>query len=180
MRFSFYLFLILVLFLAGMAGYFYAFYFSGLPEVVVPSIVGLPLEVARQKLESMDLKIKEVGSIAGMKYPENFVVSQRPEAGRKVKMGRAIAVITSSGPKKVKVPNLLGRQIGQVEPLLFASELKLGTVRKEKHEELEEGVVIAQEPLPEEEISAGSLVDLLVSTTFEVTISQEGEGDNEN
>ena len=40
-------------------GYFYLTYFESLPEMIVPDVTGLPLEVAREKIESIGLKVRE-------------------------------------------------------------------------------------------------------------------------
>lgn len=164
--------LLLFIFLFLIGGYFYLAYFNSLPEVVVPDVTGLPLEAAREKLEESDLRARLAGSVYEMKYSEGAVVSQRPEGGRKVKVGRVVNLMVSSGRRKVVVPNLLGRPFSQADAVLSAVELQLGEVRQEKNIAVEEGTILAQEPVPGEEVGMGSSVDLLIATTSEVIVEE--------
>jgi beta-lactam-binding protein with PASTA domain len=159
-------------------GYLYLVYFDSLPEVTVPDVTGVAFDVAKERLESENLKAREAGNIFEAKYPEGFVVSQRPEPGRNVKVGRIINLMVNSASSKVPVPDLLGKPFSQAGAILQAADLRQGDVRWEKNPGLAEGTVIAQEPLPGEEAVTGSKVDLLVSSTKEM-ITQEASGEGE-
>lgn len=165
---------LLVLFIASplILGYFYLVYFDSLPEVTVPDVAGQTMEVAKERLAAVNLQAREAGSVYESKYPEGIIVSQRPEAGRNVKTGRIINLMVNAGQTKVPVPDLLGQPISQAGGILQAAQLQQGDLRWEKHPELAEGVIIAQEPMPGEQAGMGSRVDLLVATTAEV-ITQE-------
>lgn len=166
------LFVVLPLFI----GYFYLIYFSSLPEVVVPDVRGRPVEAAKAALTAVDLRANEAGCVYDPKFPEGFVISQRPEAGRLVKVGRVINLIVNSPGNKVPVPNLIGRPLSQAAALLSAAQFQQGEVRFEKHPDMVEGTIITQEPLPGEQAAAGSRLDLLVSTTAEI-ITEESKGE---
>lgn len=158
-------------------GYLYLVYFDSLPEVTVPDVTGVSFEVAKDRLEADNLVAREAGSIYEAKYPEGFVVSQRPEAGRNVKVGRIINLMVNAVSSKVPVPNLLGKPLSQVGAVLQAADLQQGDVRWEKNQGQEEGTILAQEPLPGEEAGTGSKVDLLVSTTSEIVTKASEEGE---
>ncbi|OGB89843.1 hypothetical protein A2625_05275 [candidate division WOR-1 bacterium RIFCSPHIGHO2_01_FULL_53_15] len=168
---------VLVIFVASplFVGYLYLVYFNSLPEVVVPNVTGRPLPTAIELLAAVDLRGREAGNVYQSKYPEDFVVSQRPEAGRHVKVGRVINLMINSGENKIPAPNLIGQPLSQAGALLQAAQFQPGEVRFEKHPEMAEGTVIAQEPLPGEQAPAGSNIDLLVSTTVEVMTEETGE-----
>ncbi|KPJ67605.1 hypothetical protein AMJ44_07230 [candidate division WOR-1 bacterium DG_54_3] len=151
-------------------GYFYVTYFNSIPETVVPDLTGLPLEEAFEKLEALDLKGSFAGTIFDMKFPEGSVVSQRPEGGRRVKVGRVIRLLTSSGKRKVMVPNLLGRPAVQAEAVLAAKGLLLGESEQDFVPELDPGIILTQNPLPGEEVDSGSYVNITISTTEEPEI----------
>jgi serine/threonine-protein kinase len=169
---------ILVVFVASplLIGYLYLVYFNSLPEVIVPNVVGLERPAAEEQLADVDLRAREAGNVYESKYPEGFVVSQRPEAGRRVKAGRVVNLMINSGENKVPVPSLLGKPFSQAGDLLAAAQFRPGDVRWERHPDQPEGAIIAQEPLPGELAPAGSLVDLLVATTVEV-VTEEKEGE---
>ncbi|HVN67598.1 MAG TPA: PASTA domain-containing protein, partial [Candidatus Sulfotelmatobacter sp.] len=143
------------------------------PETIVPDVTGLTFDQAQEKLAAVEIKARAAGTVFDLKFPEGRVVSQRPEPGRVVKVGRVANLIVSSGAKKVPVPDLLGRMYTQADAVLSAAELKLGQVRFEKNAGAAEGTIIAQEPLPGEEVVIGGVIDLLVSATRE-TANQEG------
>jgi len=157
-------------------GYFYFSYFDSLPEIAVPDVRGMDFESARSKLEESDLNARLAGSIYQTKYREGIIASQRPEAGRRVKVGRMVNLMISSGKRKVPAPNLLGRPVSQAEAVLSAAQLMVGEVKRERNLDAPDGTVLAQEPLPGEEAEVGGTVDLLVSTTGEVRSEDDSSG----
>jgi len=159
-------------------GYFYLMYFNSLPEATVPDVVGLTLAEAKEKLEAAELQARLAGTVYELKYTEGAVVSQRPEAGRRVKAGRVVNLMVSSGKRKVTVPNLMGRTLIQADAILGAAELRVGEVKFDHNPSVEEGTILAQEPLSGEETEMGGTVDLLVATTLEV-ITEENTGEVE-
>ena len=165
----------LVVVLPSMAGYFYMAYVDSLPETVVPDVKGIALDQAKEKIEAHDLRARLAGSVYEMKYPEGYVVSQRPESGRRVKIGRVVNLMVSSGKRKVTTPNLLGRPLFQADEVLFAEGLQVGEIKRELNAGVPEGSILAQEPLPGEEVDTGRRVDLVVATTMEVKVEKATE-----
>ena len=159
-------------------GYFYLVYFDSLPEVIVPTVTGVSLDVARERLAAVNLRAREAGQVYEPKYPEGIIIYQRPEAGRNVKVGRIVSLMVNSGESKVPVPNVIGQLLSQAGGVLQAAQLHQGEVRWEKNLGQAEGAILAQEPMPGEQAVLGSKVDLLVATTGEVRTegnSDEGE-----
>lgn len=140
--------------------------FAPLPEVVVPNVLGVSLQQAAEIVQADQLRLRQEGEVADLNFPAGAVARQLPEPGRQVKAGRLIKVWISSGPRKVKVPNLLGRSIDQVETVLRASGLILGSVQTEYSRE-PAGQVLAQEPLPDVELETGSPIAVTVATSLE-------------
>jgi len=169
------LLVVLLILLPLIFGYYYFVYFDSLPETVAPDVTGLPLEAAKEKIEGLGLRAREAGTVFEAKFPEGCVVTQRPEGGRRVKEGRMINLILSSGKRKVPVPSLTGRRLSQANEMLAAAELQLGDIRFERSSSVTEGIVLAQEPLAGEEIGAESRVDVLVATTREVETTEGAE-----
>jgi serine/threonine-protein kinase len=96
------------------------------------------------------------------------VASQRPEGGRRVKIGRIVNLIVSVLDKKAIVPNLLGRSHNDIEVLLAARGLVSGEVSFDYVPGVEGGVVLTQNPLPDEEIDPGAAVAVTVSSSWEI------------
>ena len=108
----------------------------------MPNVTGVAFDVAKERLEADSLRAREAGNIFDAKYPEGFVVSQRPEGGRNVKAGRIINLMINSASSKVPVPDLLGKPFSQAGAILQAADLAQGDVRWEKNPGLAEGTII--------------------------------------
>ncbi|MBI5400152.1 PASTA domain-containing protein [Candidatus Saganbacteria bacterium] len=159
--------LLVLIVLSAIAVYFYSIYFNSIPEVIVPDLTGTRLETALAKLDELKLHSRHAGTVYDMKYPEGVLVSQRPEPGRRVKLGRTVSVLTSSGRRRVVVPNLLGRSLNQAAAALEAQGLLLGRVEQDQVMGIDSGIVLTQSPLPGEAVDVGVSVDLTVSASEE-------------
>lgn len=169
-----------IIIVPGLIGYLYVTYFASISEVAVPDVVGLPLNEAIVKLATFELKGKYVGNLYNAKLPEGSVVSHRPEAGRRVKIGRVINLLASSGRRKVFVPNLLGRMVEQAEVVLAAKGLFLGEIKKDQLRELDPGIILSQEPLPEEEVEVGAKISVTIAVSVEALIMPDVKIKSEN
>jgi len=78
------------------SSYIYTNYFTGLSEVAVPDLAGMPIEIAVDNVKILNLRIKSTGTVSETNQPWGCIVTQRPEAGKIVKAGRTIKVILSS------------------------------------------------------------------------------------
>lgn len=162
-----------ILFFPALIVYFYSTYFTSIPEVMVPELKGKSLEEAFEQLKQLSLNGRHSGMVYDMKYEEGMIVSQRPESGRTVKTGRTVYLITSSGKRRVAVPNLLGRPAEQAEAVLAAKGLRLGEVTEEPVPDIDPGVILTQLPLPGEEVDTATYVSITVSASGEFEMVEE-------
>jgi len=160
-------------------GYFYVTYFTAIPEVVVPNLRGYPIAEALDKLKESGLDGRFSGTVFDSNVPEGSVVSHRPEADRRVKQGRIVKLLTSSGKRLVQVPNLLGRPAEQATAVLAAKGLQLGRVDYSPVPGMETGIILSQAPLPAIEVDAGSSVNLTVSQSVEGQEEKDKDEDKE-
>lgn len=149
----------------------YATYFNALPQVMVPDLRGMGLQAAVAKLEEYKLEGYLAGSTYDATIPLACVVSQQPVAGQMVKIGRTIKLVTSSGKRKIAVPNLLGKTAEGADAILLSAGLVLGSVECNVSAEMDPGIILGQSPLPDEEIEMGSAVNITVATKE----AQQGE-----
>ncbi len=154
-------------------GYYYMTYFTAIPEVIVPNLRGYPIGGALDKLKELGLEGRFSGTVFDSKVPEGSVVSHRPEAGQRVKMGRTIKLLTSSGSRLVQVPNLLGRPAEQATAVLAAKGLQLGRVDYSPVPGMETGIILSQAPLPAVEVESGASVNLTISMSAEAEAEDE-------
>jgi len=145
-------------------GYLYITNFNKTAEVVVPNLKGLRLETAKSLLQDLGLNSNCGASVNDDSYPEGTIVLSQPEGGRIVKKGRTVMLVSSSGKRKALVPNLLGRRISEAETVILAEGFLLGPIEFEPTRDTEPDVIIAQEPMPEEEVAVGTPLSLVVAT----------------
>jgi len=139
-------------------------------EVTVPDLVGIEKDEAEEELEKIGLKLRVVDETYSNEYEEGVIVSQKVEPGTKVKEGYTIEVVVSKGKQLVKVPNLINRNIEEIESILKEAGLKEGTVDYQYSDTIPANVIIDQDPDPFAEVEYGSRVNLIVSRGPEVKL----------
>ena len=139
--------------------------------VVVPSVVGLPLETARTTLMNNDLTIAEVREDITESQESGTVISQRPPGGRTVDAGTECALVVArritppvdTAAAMVVVPSVVGLPFETARTTLANNELTVGEVREEMMEEHEPGTVVRQIPQPGQEVASGESCVLIVA-----------------
>lgn len=113
-------------------------------EVDVPSVVGMPLEVAEHLLDSVGLEAREGEQRTDNKYPLGTVINQNPMAGKRVNKARRVYLSVSGGEQLVSVPNLKGRTLRDARFQLEQRGLRLGVIEYQPSIEFPENTVIDQ------------------------------------
>lgn len=132
------------------------------PDVVtVPDVQNAPLDEARATLRSAGLEVT-VTEEASEDVAEGLVIRQSPAARTSAARGSTVALVVSTGPAPVTVPNVQLRSLTEAIAALEAEGLK-GRVVEERESHREPNVVIGQNPRPGVEVDAGTTVDLVVS-----------------
>jgi beta-lactam-binding protein with PASTA domain len=72
-------------------------------------------------------------------------------------------LITSCGPKTVKVPDVAGKGLDEATSILTKANLSLGSVSEAYHEMAPEGTVISQSVVPGEKVEEGTTINLTLS-----------------
>ena len=137
---------------------------AGQPEVVVPSLLHLPLATASELLRGAGLTTGEITRREDDREAAGQVIASSPAPGQRAARGSAVGLVLSRGaPSAVKVPSLLGRSRAQATQLLEAAGLKLGRVTFGYDADRRAGVVIKQAPGAEAPASRGSVVNLVLN-----------------
>lgn len=133
-------------------------------EVLVPNLIGQDSGMALEILLTADLRpFLPIGEDHHDDIEAGRIMEQSPLPGTRVKRGRAIRLVKSLGSQQVMVPRLVGLDMRSAEWELRRSELKVGQVLQIHHEQVEEGVIIAQEPPPQSRARKDLAVNLLLS-----------------
>jgi len=164
-----FLLLIASLFVAGGA-LMVAVNFLVLPSIVhgnkvvtMPDVRGMTLEGAAARLRPLQLTVEEERSRAHPTIPEGMILDQIPGPEARVRGGRTVRVITSSGPPAGSLPSLAGLSLRQAEITLQRENFKLGRVLRLRRPGVTTPVVDYQYPEAGTELYKGAVVDLVVA-----------------
>jgi len=135
------------------------------PELVeVPDLRGLSLRDSRVLLDNSKLKVGKVSKASKSKRKPGEVLIQNPWPGKKVKKGTNVNIQVNRGDEPmIKVPNIVGKKIDEVEDILKKKTLQIGTVVWVWHDYIPKGEIIRQIPNPGSLAQPRSNVDLKLS-----------------
>jgi beta-lactam-binding protein with PASTA domain len=138
-------------------------YFASQMKVVVPDVTGVSPAQAQSTLSSAGLKMVVTGQVASADLPAGAVVSESPAAGIRVRRGSQVGVAVSTGKPTARVPTVTGISLESASSALASAGLVLGTVTKQNSTTFPTNTVITQSPAADQQLTAGSKVDLVVS-----------------
>jgi len=133
-------------------------------DVLLPELINLTQEEARQKVEEMNL----IFEVSGEEYSPNYelgkVISQNPAYiyNYKVKEKSKVTVVISKGTEMTIVPKVIGMEKEEAKKALADAKLVVEEV-EEKSTKVQEGYVIKQSVDSNTEIAAGTVVQIYVS-----------------
>ena len=130
-------------------------------EAIVPRVVGLTVDDAKQELGrfKFDVKVEEEFSDA----TTGNVIRQQPTAGSRLNEGQTVTIVVSKGPEPVDVPALLLKSRSQAETALADAGLELGEVTTRATDKRPPGTVLEQDPVAGTSVAKGSAVDIVVA-----------------
>jgi len=98
----------------------------GAGESEVPKVEGYDLKFAETIAKSSNLKLQVIGRQHSNEVPKNYIISQKPRPGMRVKTNSIIEVIVSDGVKMVKVPDVRNKLLRTAEIELENAGLTVG------------------------------------------------------
>lgn len=132
-------------------------------EVAVPNIENMDIREADKQLKDKGLILSIIARQPDPKIEKDHIISQNPTKGQKVKKGRKIKVILSTGPEEQKVPDLLGYDLSAAETLLTDRGLELGKVSEDFSEKYDVNQVMSQTPKEGALVTSGTRVNVVIS-----------------
>lgn len=130
-------------------------------EVTVPDVLGKQATVAKQLLETENLRTN-MAEAFDENVPVGQVVSQYPEAGAVVKEQRLITIYISKGGEAVNAPDLKGLSRRDAELQLKNLGLRIGRI-DELFSEQPFDTVINQSPRQGTQVTKGYAIDITIS-----------------
>lgn len=133
--------------------------------VTVPNIVDLPLVDAYTVLVEQGLELGEKHEVFDSAKPKNYVIAQRPQAGKVVRAGHKVHPTVSVGPDLVKMPSLIGQTTSEAQAAVSrAGQFNPNPVVATMPHRASFDLVIGQDPPPGKAVPRGTVISLLVSS----------------
>ena len=161
--------LVIALVALALAGYFggkHAGWFGGssVKTLTVPTnLVNKSADAAKAELSQMGFTNVSTTQQASAQVQTGNVISSNPAAGTSMKSNQQLVLAVSSGPTKVKVPDVTGQQQGQATQILQAAGFLVNPVQRTSNT-VASGDVITTSPAPGQPAAQGSAVQLIVSS----------------
>ncbi len=131
--------------------------------VAMPDVRGLTVRGAELQLRGADLEVEVLRSRAHPTIPAGMILDQVPAPNARVRGGRLVRVVLSSGPPAGVLPRLAGLSFRQAEITLQRENYRLGRVLRLRRPGVTEPVVDFQSPGAGTELYKGATVDLVVA-----------------
>jgi beta-lactam-binding protein with PASTA domain len=131
--------------------------------VTMPDVRGMSETGASTQLRAVGLAVEVARQRAHPSIPEGMILDQIPGPSSRIRGGRTVRVITSSGPPAGAVPHLAGLSLRQAEITLQRENYRLGRVLHVQRTGVTEPVVYFQNPGSGIELYKGAVVDLVVA-----------------
>lgn len=135
--------------------------FLVVPVIKVPDVTGKPYSSAKIILKKAGL-LSEYNKIYSEKVPQDYVISQTPDANMEVKQGRIITLLISEGAKLVEVPKLLKKTRSDAENDLQNAGFVM-QIDEEFNDSVDADTIFDQSPQPGAMVAEGSLIKMKVS-----------------
>lgn len=134
---------------------------AGGGSVPVPDVTGIPYLEARAAVDAAGLTAGERTELPHPDVAAGTVLAQAPLPGQRLQPGAAVRFAVSSGPPKLRVPDLVGFPSGTARHVL--ERVGVEVVVEERADDAPAGRVLAMDPGPGSERPLPSRITLYVS-----------------
>lgn len=131
--------------------------------VTLPDLVGKTFEEAKLLLEPKKVNLIRSGVQLHERYERGKIIFQDPPADSKVKLNTDVRILLSAGKEKVVVPDLVGKNLQNINPILNESRLRKGKISHVHTSKYAAGKIIGQSPNALLEVGRDSQISFLVS-----------------
>ncbi len=131
--------------------------------VTLPDLVGKTLDEAKLSLEQKKIQLIHSGVQLHEHYERGKIIFQDPPADSKVKLNSDVKVVLSAGKEKAIVPDMVGKNLQNINPILNESGLRKGKISHVHTSKYAAGKIIGQSPIPLQEVGRGAQISFLVS-----------------
>lgn len=147
-------------------------------EIIVPDVSGMSEDEAQEKLTDAGFK-----TTPEFQYDDNVaegnVISTTPAANSKAAKDTQIKMIVSKGAQKKTVPDVRGKSEADARSEIQAAGLTVGSTSTQHDDSVAKGNVISQSVTPGKKVSAGTAVNLVLSSGSDKVSIQNFAGKDE-
>jgi eukaryotic-like serine/threonine-protein kinase len=133
--------------------------------IKMPSLVGLPLADAKQKLETTKLVVGKVSEDTSADVKAGAVMAQGIAEGGETRVGAAVDLVVSKGAATVAVPSVVGRSLSKAKEELQKAGFSVGNLKARSDDDHSDGLILEQAPAANQQAPKGSAVDLVINRT---------------
>lgn len=148
--------------------------------VVIPSVSGMTVSKATDKLENLGLKVNsKIKKVSSDKIEEGRIVKTDPTKGKKVKIGSQVTLYKSSGEKTFKLDDYTGKNYIEVQTILETKyKLKVTIEKKDVSDKKydDDQAIIAQSLAKGSEVKKGDSITLYIQNLVEKFPDMVSEG----
>ncbi|MFF2656685.1 Stk1 family PASTA domain-containing Ser/Thr kinase [Kitasatospora sp. NPDC058032] len=135
---------------------------SGAVYGTVPGVLGKDRTEAERILDAAGMHGR-VSEVYSESVPVGQVMAAAPGVGTRTRKSDAITLTVSRGPKRIAVPDVVGRPSAQASSTLTGAQLTAGTVTETYNDTVPEGSVISSSPAAGQQVPENTVVALVVS-----------------
>ena len=132
-------------------------------SVLVPAFAGQTNADAQSECGRLRLRCSVVASQPSDRYPKDVVMSQQPAPGARVREGRQISLIVSTGVTIFPMPDLRFESLRNASLDLNRLKLQLDKTVTVANDDVPANHIVSQDPAPLSSVRQGSKVTLTLS-----------------
>jgi eukaryotic-like serine/threonine-protein kinase len=132
-------------------------------DVLVPAFAGQTLEDANAECERLGVTCSVLERDASDRFPRDVIMAQQPGPGTRVREGRAISFVVSTGVQIFPMPDLRFESLRNAQLALGRLKLNLAHTSVVANDDVPANYVLTQDPVPLTSVREGSAVRLTLS-----------------
>jgi len=132
-------------------------------DVLIPSLSGQTVTDAVAEAQRLKLSAVVVANQTSDRFPKDVVMSQQPPPGGRVRQGRQVSLIVSTGVVIFPMPDLRYQSLREANLDLARNKLQLAKTTTVANDDVAANHVLAQIPPPLSSVREGSKVTLTLS-----------------
>jgi eukaryotic-like serine/threonine-protein kinase len=132
-------------------------------DILLPAFAGQTLDDANAECERLGVTCSVLERDPSDRFPRDVVMAQEPTPGTRVRSGRAISFVVSTGVQIFPMPDLRFESLRNASLALGRLKLNLQSTNVVANDDVPSNYVLAQDPAPLTSVREGSSVRLTLS-----------------